>query len=339
MSPELKAAKEQAKREFYSNWDWTKQDVHLAIEHKLTRERIRQIRKFMGAPQSPTHKKQIYTKTFETRSYIEQDRDTYAKLFKEHTLTELAEILSTSITTVHHWAKDFGFKVRRAMGNRKYPWEVFDWDLPTHILGKIWGVKYQSYTSYHRLSPPIYDGRSNITDLDYQRKVEQQQVLAKQGMKIQHTYSNKKEPTTLLTKMEVLPMRRAMLDIMKSRRVPFDYQKAKEVVDSVANMPYFYVNDDGAGFASLDNTLVSDGEGRETTLDEIMTKLANWEASVQVPNSSIEVRLYADGSIKVGSLILDSVTSQAMYEAKTKMNRKMKDKARWANEVAKRQAA
>ena len=38
------------------SWDWEKQDIELSEIHGLTRERIRQIRKALGMPQSPAFK-------------------------------------------------------------------------------------------------------------------------------------------------------------------------------------------------------------------------------------------------------------------------------------------
>ena len=43
----------------WRRWDWTKQDIELARETGLSKERIRRVRKFLGAPKSPHHGRQL----------------------------------------------------------------------------------------------------------------------------------------------------------------------------------------------------------------------------------------------------------------------------------------
>lgn len=64
-------------------WDWTLQDTVLAKQHKLSRERIRQLRKQFGFDKSPNHYKHTKRKRRNIMNIEQQLANGYINFIKE----------------------------------------------------------------------------------------------------------------------------------------------------------------------------------------------------------------------------------------------------------------
>lgn len=117
------------KPETYAHLDWAnKPDAELAREVGLTRERIRQIRARLGHPRAHAWalKFERFKKKFEGRTEL-----TFEDARKEFPMCN---------TTFLDYCARCGIKtpVRGTGPPTRYPWHLYDWRLPSKILGGIW---------------------------------------------------------------------------------------------------------------------------------------------------------------------------------------------------------
>ena len=137
----------------WRSWDWAKQDVELARETGLSRERIRQIRLLIRAPRSPHHKR------FPARLR----RTTIALQWAADNLDRLKGLSGAEVRRKHGFSR-FGpvyefLKAQRVLrdGSRKYRWGLMNFDLPSGVLERIWKLPLYRAANYryrNRLAAP-----------------------------------------------------------------------------------------------------------------------------------------------------------------------------------------
>jgi len=320
-------------REEWSKWDWTKKDIELAAEHNLTRERVRQIRAELLLGSSRDVHRTLPSK-------IKADPAYYKELFSKHTKKELVSILGVGYFTIQKASREFDLPT---LSPDRNPWHLVDFNLPNQVIEEIWGIDHQVTSNYRRehgkSRSPYWIARGRPTDNPvYTALVEKQTELAykwknrqiTETVKTQETMQTKTEKPTKAFKVSLVPMRRALVDIVRSRKIPFNHEKAKEMIESVATMPYFYINYEGAGFASAD-TLGLKPDFVNSSFEEITEALVNWSGSFRVPNDSIEIRLFNDGRMKIGGYVLDSKLSETIYQHQKKVVQRRAGSKTWVS--------
>jgi len=116
--------------------DWTKRDTALAVEHGLTRERIRQIRKSLGLPSSRViFRDAPVVQCKKALSEHQSDVSFYtAAKFRERFCPRVP------VSTLVAAARAMSLKFVR---HNTFPFDLLDWRLPNEDLAKVWGVKPQ----------------------------------------------------------------------------------------------------------------------------------------------------------------------------------------------------
>ena len=128
------------RKAFLAKWsklDWSKQDVELADEMGLSRERIRQIRKQVGAPE-PTH----HRRSRKTAQALQWAKDKLDK-FKGLSAAELRRKYGLS----RYWQTGLLYQflkplLRDGRRIRKHPWDLMNFRLPNRGLERIWRLPY-----------------------------------------------------------------------------------------------------------------------------------------------------------------------------------------------------
>jgi len=138
----------------WRNWDWSKQDVALARETGLSRERIRQIRLLIGAPKSPHHKRMPASR-----------RTTIALQWAADNLDRLQGLSGAEVRRKHGFnphcpAYEF-LKAKGVLRDgrlfRKHRWDLMNFELPSSVLERIWKLPFNAAASYRwqkRLGAP-----------------------------------------------------------------------------------------------------------------------------------------------------------------------------------------
>jgi hypothetical protein len=139
----------------WRSWDWSKQNAELARETGLTKERIRQIRQLLGAPESPNYRKDL----------SRLRRNTIALQWAAKNLDRLKGLSGPEVR------RKYGFKQRcpvyeflKAKGvlrdGRLFPkhrWDLMNFELPSGVLGRIWKLPFTATAGYRwkkRLGAP-----------------------------------------------------------------------------------------------------------------------------------------------------------------------------------------
>ena len=113
--------------------DWTKTNTVLSIQHGVTKERIRQLRKAQGLPSSKT----LY------RPRQLDATKTAAELAVEHGVTR---------ATIYHNAYKLGIKLAKPL--KKHDWSRVDWKQRTgHIAAQMGMMPQQVVRARHRHAP------------------------------------------------------------------------------------------------------------------------------------------------------------------------------------------
>jgi hypothetical protein len=129
----------------WRSWDWSKQDVVLAREAGLSRERIRQIRQLLGAPRSPHH----------GSDSARRRQNILALQWAAENLDRLRGMSGAELEQKHGYNRDsrvYAFLkakgvLRNGNFNRKYRWDLMNLELPNGVLERIWKLPlYRAYT-------------------------------------------------------------------------------------------------------------------------------------------------------------------------------------------------
>jgi len=108
--------------------DWSKQDGDLAVEMRLSKERIRQIRMLVGAPKSINHRK--------VRKHVREFQWCKENLNKLKWLS-VPEVRQKYGLRIAQSTSLYLF-LRRHLRGSKYPWHLVNFDLPSAVLDRIW---------------------------------------------------------------------------------------------------------------------------------------------------------------------------------------------------------
>jgi hypothetical protein len=129
----------------WRSWDWSKQDVELAREMGLSRERIRQIRQLLGAPRSPHHGCLPATHRHNTLVALQWAIENLDRLkgLSGRELTRQYGFLPCS--PVYEFLRTKG--VLRN-GNYKHRWDLMNWELPSLVLERVWELPFHSAADY-----------------------------------------------------------------------------------------------------------------------------------------------------------------------------------------------
>ena len=134
------------RKAFLAKWskvDWSKQDCELADEMGLCRERIRQIRKQVGAPK-PTHHRRV-RKTAQALQWAKDNLDklkglSWAELRRKYGLPR-----HWRGSPLYQFLKPF---LRDGSLNRKHRWDLMNFSLPNRDLERIWRLPYNMAGPY-----------------------------------------------------------------------------------------------------------------------------------------------------------------------------------------------
>ncbi len=143
------------KRLFLTKWrrlDWSKQDIELAQKTGLSRERIRQIRKSLGASKSPQHNRKL-APLRKTKLLLEWVK-TNLNRFKGMSRAEVARKYGMGTTTRICSILRAEGVLQDGRQFRLYRWDLMNFDLPGRTLEQIWKVPLYRATQYrclHRL--------------------------------------------------------------------------------------------------------------------------------------------------------------------------------------------
>jgi len=146
----LRALRQIARRKaFVAKWsklDWSKQDYELADEMNLSRERIRQIREELGAPKATRHRWRRKT--------------AQAFLWANDKLDQLKGMSATEVERKYklsrHWRQGPKHRflepfLRDGRINRKHPWNLMNFSLPSQDLERIWRLPRNVASNNRRL--------------------------------------------------------------------------------------------------------------------------------------------------------------------------------------------
>jgi len=161
--------------------DWTLQNIEIAERLGCSYQAVEQARARLGQPQSPRRGR------VRDSAIVRVQQFTKAEL-KSMTRKQLAQRLGISTSRVSALAKEFNLPLRWVQHQSRYPFEHFNWDLPTAVLGKIWANPKNKlpkvYISAHRPRPPRWDGRKMDpqTDPAYRAAVRREQARARRTL-------------------------------------------------------------------------------------------------------------------------------------------------------------
>lgn len=130
----------------WRSWDWSKQDVELAREKGLSRERIRQIRQLLGVPKSPYHKS----------GSVSRRQNALALQWAAKNLGRLRGLSRAEVERKYGFKQHlhvYAFlKAKGVLRNghliRKYRWGLMNFDLPNGVLQRIWKLPLYRVTTY-----------------------------------------------------------------------------------------------------------------------------------------------------------------------------------------------
>ena len=130
----------------WRSWDWSKQDVELARETGLSRERIRQIRQLLGVPKSPHQG----SRSASRRRY------TLVLQWAAENLDRLRGLSWAEVERKYgfkpHWQVHAFLKAKGILrhGNliRNNRWRLVNFELPDRVLERIWKLPLYRATSF-----------------------------------------------------------------------------------------------------------------------------------------------------------------------------------------------
>ena len=175
--------------EFYKQLDWEKQDIILAGEIGVTRERVRQVRRILGRQNSKFHGCQLNS-TWGAARLALQD---YLRASGRVTLKQVCGIIMGLSATKDNLAmtsticQQIGFATRRTKrgGNGwRERWQV-NFDLPNIDLESVWGLSSNlpaNERARNKLGKSCWDGQNphRCEDPTYQEALRQEHLKARQ---------------------------------------------------------------------------------------------------------------------------------------------------------------
>lgn len=126
------------------NIDWVNNsDIFLAKKFGVTRERIRQIRLKLDAPQCKWYK--IHTDQLDNIKYLETNRDNLQNKDLKEIISLLPNKNYLKNTITKHLDK-YGIKYTLPRHpSKKYDLNIYNFNLPNIILSKIWGEQHYTF--------------------------------------------------------------------------------------------------------------------------------------------------------------------------------------------------
>src|ERR1051326_1168800 len=113
--------------------DWKKRDSVIASELGVSRQRVEQVRKLVGAPRSPDHNGcQAILRKIE---FLEQNAPRLAGMRWGDVYAILggtANVAPRKGQVYHHW--------KRYLAAPKHPWGLLNFSLPNSVLARIWRI-------------------------------------------------------------------------------------------------------------------------------------------------------------------------------------------------------
>jgi hypothetical protein len=172
MRPSVPLSRRELQRQaFFAKWnkiDWTKQDIQLAAEIKLSRERIRQIRLRLGAPKSPHHR-EIRKSTLALQWAID-NQDKLLGLSQAEITRKYGLRMDDRSGALYQFIKPL---LRNGNLFRKHRWDLMNFDLPNHDLERVWNVPRNMLGSYRRRNrrpPPRWPFHGSYPQFTGQRE-------------------------------------------------------------------------------------------------------------------------------------------------------------------------
>ena len=130
----------------WRSWDWSKQDIELAREKGLSRERIRQIRQLLGLPKSPRHgdrprnrRQQELALQWATENPDRLRGLSWAEVKRNYRFNRKCH--------VYAFLKAKGV-LRNGKLIRKHRWDLMNFDLPSSVLERIWKLPFCAAGGY-----------------------------------------------------------------------------------------------------------------------------------------------------------------------------------------------
>ena len=161
------------RKAFFAKWsavDWSEQNVELAAETGLSRERIRQIRHLVGAPKSPHH-----GRVRKSAKLLQWARDR---------LDELRGLSGAEVWRKYglspHWRAGPLYQflkpvLRNGKLIRKHRWDLMNFRLPNRDLERIWRLPGNTAGAYRRRNqrpPPIWSFKRGHPQFRGRRQLE-----------------------------------------------------------------------------------------------------------------------------------------------------------------------
>ncbi len=162
----------------WDNVDWAKQDIALAEELGVSRERVRQKRNALGKLKPESHRKhRISVSVQYAGSPIVKEAEFISKKYGI-SLFKILKLKFDKLTARSIWnfrRREFTENLRKQMFS--HPFKFINWDLPSCVLSKIWGIPNLNNTRcQNEIGRAMWDGRSpyNGPELEIESKKEKQ---------------------------------------------------------------------------------------------------------------------------------------------------------------------
>ena len=121
-------------------WEWHLNNADLARKYGISRERVRQIRKNLGVPKPAIRGEKERTVVDGVEKLKNKQSDISVENIKQFLKGKVSEPYLRLILNKH--------KIDFIHGNRKYPWEKINWNLPNITISDIWGIPYSDIVEY-----------------------------------------------------------------------------------------------------------------------------------------------------------------------------------------------
>jgi len=118
----------------FKKLDFTKTNQQLSVIHKVSHERIRQLRLAAGLPSSST---------------LHEEPEWKSKIDPKKTISENARTLNVDASTVNAFVKRMGIECNKYQKPCKHNWHSADWNQPSPVIAKQLGIT-KSYVSKRR---------------------------------------------------------------------------------------------------------------------------------------------------------------------------------------------
>ncbi len=116
-------------------WDWSLNNADLARRYGISRERVRQIRNKLEIP----YPKIRGSKEREVIEKVERLKEKDSEI----TVDAVSSLLSNPVSQPYLRLVLSKHKINYIHGNRKYPWEKINWNLPNITISDVWNIPYE----------------------------------------------------------------------------------------------------------------------------------------------------------------------------------------------------